>query len=219
MAQSPRTWTHADQALLYTCHLVADRLAGRPMQPAQMSVPFPPQLGHDERYLAADSFTLSLFQAVGDGSYEHDSGFFFATGKAGLAATAGLAAARAVGNSNRRNQAAQDAVARWVPRYTGGITVSDHGIYFKTFEDFFSWDWGTLQSAEIQGFNTVLLAAPTSDGRTAHWLLQSPYAELAFVLWATERYPRHPQLDNLQWLPPNWVPWAREQGHLPALGS
>lgn len=217
MAQAKRSWTDADQALLYTCYLAGDRLGGRPMRPATVAAPFPPRFSSQERYVAAGQFTLSIFDAPGDGSYQHNSGFFFATGRVGLAATAGVAATRAIGNSRRRKQAAQASVARWMPRYNGILTVSELGVYMRTMQDFIAWDWAMVESAEVVGFNTVVVAAPTSDGRLAHWLLQSPYAELSFVLWATDRYPTHPQLADHRWLPANWVRWARDQGHPPAL--
>lgn len=219
MGTSARTWTDADQALLYTCHLASDLLAGRQMHPSPVAAPFPPRFATDERYLAAGGFTLSIYDAVGDGSYIQDAGFFFATGKAGLAATAGIAAARARSNSKRRKEAARDMVPRWVPQHTGIVTVSDHGIYLRTPQDFFAWNWVTLRSAEVAAFNTVVLAAPTANGRIAHWQFHSMYAELAFLLWATTRYPGHPQLVDQRWLPPNWVRWAREQGQTPALAE
>ena len=217
MAQAQRSWTDADQALLYTCHLAGDRLAGRPMRPASVAAPFPPRFSAQERYLATGQFTLSIYDAPGDGTYQHNSGFFFATGRAGLAATAGVAATRAIGNSRRRKQAAQATIAHWLPRYNGILTVSDLGTYMRTMQDFIAWDWAMVESAEVVAFNNVVVAAPTADGRLAHWLLQSPFAELTFLLWATDRYPAHPQLSGHRWLPPNWVPWAREQGHPPAL--
>lgn len=217
MDNSTRTWTDADQALLYTCHLASDLLAGRAMRPARVPTPFPPQFSAQERYLAAGDFTLSIFDAPGDGTYQRDSSFFFATGRAGLAVTAGLAATRAVGNSRRKKQAAQDAIPRWLRRYAGIITISDHGLYLRTPQDFLSWNWALMQSCEVIGFNQVVVASPTADGRLTHWLLQSPYAELTFVLWAAARYPTHPQLADNSWLPDNWARWARDQGRPPAL--
>ena len=219
MANAPRTWTDADQALLYTCHLAADLFAGRPMRPAPVAVTFPPRLSATERYLATSNFTLSTFDPAGDGSYTHNSSFFFATGKAGLAATAGFAAATAVGNSRRRKEAQRNLVPRWIPAYQGMLTVSDCGIYVSTPQDFFTWSWDSLESAEVAGFSNVILNAPTSDGRIRPWLLQSHYAELVFLLWAIHRYPQHPQLAHQGWLPPNWSRWASDQGRQPALES
>jgi len=215
--QPIRSWTHADQALLYTCYLAADLLGDRPLRPAPVRTPFPPRFAADETYLASGPFSLSIHAAPGDGSYHHDSSFFFATGKAGLAATAGFAAARAVGNSRRRAAAQEQTIARWLPRHTGEITVSDRGMYLRNIQDFFAWDWHSIDSAEVVGFNTVILAAPTTAG-TTHWLLQSQYAELVFLLWAKVRYPGHPQLVGDAWLPENWAHWATAQGHRPAVG-
>lgn len=56
--QPQREWTDNDQALLYTVHLVADLLADRPMRPAPVRTPFPPQYSREEKYLASSNFTL-----------------------------------------------------------------------------------------------------------------------------------------------------------------
>ena len=214
--QPQREWTDNDQALLYTVHLVADLLADRPMRPAPVRTPFPPQYAREEQYLASSNFTLYSYRGLGDGSYMHDSSFFFATGSGGLAATAGFAAARALGNSRRRNQAARDAVARWLPRHTGEVTVSDHGVYFRNLQDFFAWHWGAIDSAEMMGFNQLVIAAPSTAG-TMHWMLESLYAELVFALWAKARHPSHSQLVTGDWLPENWLRWATDMGQRPAI--
>ena len=215
--QPERAWTDADQALLYTCHLAADVLAGRQPRPAPCPSPFPPQFSTYEQFLATGPFSLSTYDAPGDGTYSHDSSFFFATGKAGLAATAGLAAARAAGNSQRRKQAAYQTIPRWIPVYSGTVTVSDEGAYLRTMQEFIPWDWPMIRSAQMVGFNLGVLAVPRADGRLGHWLLQSHYAELVFVLWAAKMYPSHPQLVDGSWLPANWLHWARDQGQSPAL--
>jgi hypothetical protein len=208
-----RTWTDADQALLYTCHLAADVLAGQQPRAAPIPSPFPPQFSTSEQLLATGPFTLSSYEAPGDGGYNHESSFFFATGKAGLAATAGFAAARAAGNSRRRRRALNDTIPRWVPVYSGTITVSDEGAYLRTMQEFICWDWPMIRSAQIVGFNQGVLALPRADGRLGHWLLQSQFAELVFAVWAAKVYPSHPQLADGSWLPPNWLRWARAQGH------
>lgn len=73
--QPQREWTDNDQALLYTVHLVADLLADRPMRPAPVRTPFPPQYSREEQYLASSNFTLYSYRGLGDGSYMHDSSF------------------------------------------------------------------------------------------------------------------------------------------------
>lgn len=219
MAKRPpeRSWTDADQALLYTCHLTADVLAGRRPNPPPIASPFPPQFSRDERFLAAGEFTLSTFAAPGDGSYMRDSGFFFATGTVGLTATAAVAAARAAGNSRRRSQALRATDPRWLPVYSGTLTLSEEGAYLRTMQEFIPWAWPTIRSAQIVGFNQSVVAVPRADGHLGHWLLQSHYSELLFVLWAARVYPAHPQLTTGAWLPPNWLAWARDQGHQTAL--
>jgi hypothetical protein len=50
-----------------------------------------------------------------------------------------------------------------------------------------------------------------------HWMLESPYAELVFALWAKARYPSHSQLVTGDWLPENCLRWATDMGHRPAI--
>jgi hypothetical protein len=53
---------------------------------------------------------------------------------------------------------------------------------------------------------------PVSDRNGSHgpisWILESHWAELAFVLWAIVRNPQHPQIIDGSWLPQHWAQWA-----------
>ena len=82
--------------------------------------------------------------------------------------------------------------------YSGTVTVSDEGAYLRTMQDFIPWDWPMIHSAQMVGFNQGVLAVPRADGRLGHWLLQSHYAELVFVLWAAKIYPSHPAAPGRQ---------------------
>ena len=105
-------WTPRDESLLRTAFAVhcilTDHFDEVPGIPVPFAVPgqFP-----QNRVIATAPFTLYSFQAAGDGSYVHDNGFFFATGEYGLALTAGVGLARAIGNSQRRNAAQADATS------------------------------------------------------------------------------------------------------------
>ncbi len=170
-----RPWTEGDQALLYTCHLAADLQAGRPMNPAAVSVPFRPQLTPAERFLA--------------------------TGPGVLMAQTALPASP----------------PQWEVRHRGWLTVSEEGIYLQDSQALLVWDWPMLHAAQMVGVNQLSLTVVHPEGPVAWWLLQSPYAELAFVVWAHAMHTGHPQLADDSWLPPGWLAWAHAQGRAPAL--
>ena len=107
--KSPRpTWTDRDSALWHTCEIAVDLANGIIPRPRlEVVASFPPQFGRDEEFLASGPFELFDFHAPGDGTYMHSGSFFFATGAAGLAATAAVAVGRAIGNGSRRRAAEQ----------------------------------------------------------------------------------------------------------------
>jgi len=51
-----------------------------PLPRQQVASLFPPQLGYDEQFWAVGPFSLLEQRALGDGSYQHNGGFFYATG-------------------------------------------------------------------------------------------------------------------------------------------
>lgn len=81
------------------------------------------RLEGDEKVLAQGPFQLLEHRAPGDGTYVHDAGMFYATGLAGSLTTIGVAAARASKNKRARQQAAANAVPRWM---TIGSPVVGH---------------------------------------------------------------------------------------------
>src|SRR5690606_32039467 len=92
---------------------VAAAATGREVLPLQpVLTNFAPQGGPHDVLLCGGPYELLTFRPLGDGSYQHNGGFFFATGGVGLALTAGAMIARGVGNRSRREAAAQAAVPR-----------------------------------------------------------------------------------------------------------
>lgn len=191
-----------DVAIWQTCHINelvdAAQLGTWQGPPAHFALGRPA-----ERVLATGPFTLSSFQAVGDGTYTHDSGFFFATGRYGTALTLGTMAGRAIGNSRRRQQAARDAQPRWVPIAAGQIWVSQFGFYCQEQAQFYSWDFGAIDAAQLLGPGHLQIMGTSHNG-PINWVLTSDWAELVFTMWARQRQPGHPQFSQGGWIPPGW---------------
>jgi len=116
-------------------------------------------------------------------------------------------------------RAGNDPIAgQWQVRRRGSVTVSEEGLYLLDRQALTVWDWPMIHAAEVVGFNQLSLTVVHPEGPVAWWLMQSPYAELAFVLWAAAVHPEHRQLAENRWLPPGWPAWVTAQGRqLPAL--
>lgn len=156
---------------------------------------------------------LSTWDSPGDGTYYHSGGTFIATGKGGLALTAGIAGVQAMRNSSRRRQAAAAAQPRWIPADQGLIHGS-HGFYLQTPTGFHAWDWGSVHSAQVIGIGKAWIQGQSDRGPIS-WVIDSHWAEMIFVLWALVCNRCHPQLIGGCWLPPHWMPWAADQGFPP----
>lgn len=192
-----------DTAVWHTCQLNelidVGQLSTWPFIPAT----FAPQFAADERVLAVGTFELSEFGAVGDGSYTHDSGMFFATGRGGLTITAAAAAARAIGNSSRRNAARADAAPRWYVIDQGQISVTSHGFYLMSPQGLFPWAYTDLSAVQLNGPGLLWFTGQSQNGPVS-WVLATDWAELLFTLWARVCHPQHPQFYGGVWVPPGW---------------
>jgi len=203
---------------MYSCHVVAALRAGRPeLLTAHIGVTFAPSLGEGEQILAHGGFVLSEFRAPGNGTYTHDSSFFFATGGGGLALTGLFAGARAVGNASRRSQAAADSVPRWVESDRGSLIVGTHGFYLQSGLGHRSWGWDSVVGAEMVSADQVDLHGQSTNG-PVRWVLTSPWAPLLFALWCLARHSQHPRFISNGWLPYGWWERAIVEGHRPAIG-
>ena len=223
-AQTERSWTDYDSCLWHTCRIVGAMLDGTV---ADLEVPpstFAPKFdAQRELMLASGYFDLGWWGSPGNGSYQPSSGMLVATGRGGLALTAGYFGAQAWVNSRRRQQALADSVPRWLPIQQGVLHVSSHGFYMSSQSGLFPWDWRAIDDARMTGPGVLEFRGSSEQGQV-HLQLVSHWSELCFALWAVARHPRHPQLAGAQWLPPGWVAWASAQGYhppavLPALGS
>lgn len=212
-------WTSRDSALWHTCEIAVDLAGGTVPQPRlQIAAAFPPQLGRDERFWAAGPFALLEERAAGDGTYLHNGGFFFATGPAGLTATAAAAAFRAAGNARRRRAAEQSVIPRWTQIEQGTLYVSPYGVHLQSPRALGAWGWSSITAASMVGPAAMHMFADSAQGQVS-WILQSDWAELAFVTWALARHRRHPQLLTGAWLPPGWLQWCAGQAHPTRLKS
>ncbi|HIY67372.1 MAG TPA: hypothetical protein H9830_13985 [Candidatus Agrococcus pullicola] len=209
MNAGPRQWTSADAALWHAISIVNDLRSERvPVQRVSTAFPIAP----DEVAFAGGPFTMDSMRALGDGSYVHDSSFVFGTGAFGLAMTAGTLFGSAVGNAQRRSQAASDAQIAWRPDFGGTITVTSRGFYLATNTGLFRWTWDAIQLAEMDAF-TVLVMQGQSEGGPVTWRMTSDWSELVFALWALSMHPDHPQFATDEWIPQNWIAWAASVGY------
>jgi hypothetical protein len=201
-------WTAADQALLFTCAVAADLAGGIiPETVPSMCPPWAPQLGSHEVFLAYGPYREWSFRPLGDGSYVGTSTFAFGS----PLFVGGMLAANAIGNANRRARASADAVPRWMPVASGEFAVSDQGMYFRS-AGLGTWMWSQVAAMCMISRGRVDLTP--ANGAKA-FVVESPWAELAFVVWALRVHPNHPQLLSGGWLPPGWSEWARAQGREP----
>lgn len=206
-------WTDRESILWQTCSYVAALVEGRePAPPSEIMTTFVPQGGPADMLLAQGPHERLSFRALGDGTYTHDSGYFFATGPAGLAASAGVAVFRAAGNSNRRHAARAAAQQRWVVEDSGHVTVGTEGFHLATHEGVFYWTWGSITAASLVAPENLEMYGDSTVG-PVHWILHTPWAELIFVLWALRRHRRHPQLVTGTWLPPGFLDHVADQGY------
>lgn len=212
-------WTDRDTALWHTCEIAAVLAHGRIPPPRQQVVSiFPPQLAPDEQYWAAGPYLLNEELAPGDGSYVHDSGYFLATGRGGLTATAAVAAFRAAGNARRRRRAEEAAVPRWTPIEHGTVYLSAYGFSLHGPGGVSPWGWPSVTAAQMVAPGAVHLLGASVRGQVS-WILQSDWAELLFVAWALARHRQHPQLITGSWLPPGWLQRCAEFSQQTRLAS
>ncbi|WP_126130586.1 hypothetical protein [Arthrobacter agilis] len=197
-------WTARDEALWSTAEMGVLLRQNRLKQRQRMSVPFAMHHASDETPYAHGPFRLLSLQAAGDGSYVHNGSSLIATGRGAVPMMLGFAAARAAGNASRRRHAAAMAQSQWTPIDTGTLTVSDYGFYMHTPTAIHAWNWDSIQMATLIGPGSLQIFGQSAHG-AINWILESDWAELVFLFWATVRCPDHEQLLGRTWLPDDWV--------------
>lgn len=158
----------------------------------------------ENRIIANAPVIVHSYQAMGDGSYAHDSGFFFATGRGGLALTAGAAIGRAIGNSHRRAAAQRQAQPNWYPIDSGQVFVNQFGFYLRTRTDLLFWGWDSILECQMVDRGKVIFLGESLQGRV-NYILETDAAELIFALWSLVSQPMHVQFQQKIWLLPEWL--------------
>jgi len=214
-----RRWTDHDTALWHACDVDQKLRTGRRSDLPLVAVPFALSLGDQrEQIVASGRFEMATWEAVGDGSYMHKSGFFLGAGGPALALGAAFLGANAIGNAARKNKARRDQEPRWVWGTKGDLHVGTHGFYLLTPAALLTWGWHAIDSAQIAAPATLWIQGRSTTGPTS-LMIRSIWAELAFLLWSRARNPRHPQLIDRSWLPAGWAAWARTHGEIPGVGA
>ena len=199
-----KDWSSHDAGVWHTCDIAASIIHGRLNQRPEILAPFPMRFDSTEKLLAYGGFDLLVIGTLGDGTYQHNSGFLFATGAAGLALTGAHAVTKAMGNSRRRREAEAAAAPRWLKVDGGTLWVSSHGFYMQTSAGLFPWNWQAIDSMAMVAPADVHVQGQSQTDAIS-WRFRSDWAELLFVVWALVRHPRHPQLLDGSWLPDGWV--------------
>lgn len=201
----PDTWTVRDAALWRTAELASSILRKKLEHQPTLPVPFAVHLGgaHEGIY-AHGPFRLLEFRASGDGTYVHNSSVVAATGRGAIPFILGFAATQAVGNAARRNQAANLAQQRWQPIDHGTVSVSNYGFYMHTPSAIHAWPWNSINLAELTGPGQLKIQGQSQSG-SVNWILESHWAELIFVFWASACNPTSPQFVTRTWLPQDWL--------------
>ncbi len=213
-----REWTSYDDGLLSTLHVVNNVLRDQGTRLHHLHPPFVTDYAGGERVYTQAPLQVLDWAAPGDGSYQHSSSFFLATGRGGLAMTAAVAAFRSAENSDRRAQAARDAIPRWLPVDQGTAWISNRGLWLQTMRGVFLWPWESMQGMQVLGQGHLQIQGQSSAG-PINWQIVSPGAELVFALWVLARRVPHPQWLDRSWIPTNWIPWATSLGRPTPFGD
>ncbi|WP_141566079.1 hypothetical protein [Citricoccus sp. CH26A] len=198
-------WSQRDRMLLRTAQVIHAHAHGEFDQILPVPVDFAVGGTYPEnRIVAVAPFSVYSLEARGDGSYAHDGGFFLATGRGGLAITAGAALGRAVGNARRRAAAARAAQPSWHHLEGGMLCVNQFGFYLRTPTSLLWWDWGSILECHMVEPGRLGMLGMTPAGQCTY-LIESDLAELVFATWAMKRQPQHVQFLHRVWLLPDWI--------------
>ncbi|MFB9072786.1 hypothetical protein ACFFIO_11060 [Citricoccus parietis] len=198
-------WTARDQMLLRTAQVMHAYAHGEFDQIHPVPVDFAVAGTFPEnRVIASAPFRRAVYGSGGDGSYVHNSGLFLATGRFGLALTAGAALGRAIGNSRRRADAQRMAQADWRPFDQGAVFVNQYGFYLRTAAGLLWWGWDDLLECQMVEPGRLAMLGVTPEGQR-NFMLDSDLAELLFATWALVRQPQHWQFLQRVWLIPAWL--------------
>ncbi|WP_028279242.1 hypothetical protein [Arthrobacter sp. H5] len=204
--ETPETdWTARDETLWTTAEIAVLLKRGELDRRMPQAVPFAMQLGgHEEKIFVHGPFQLLAWVAPGDGSYMHNNSTMVAMGRGAVPAVLAFGAVRAMGNATRRARARELAQPRWIPIDHGTLSVGSFGFYMHTTHALHSWGWKSIHLASLTGPGSLQIDGQSADG-PVRWILNSDWAELVFVLWASVCNPDHPQMTGRVWLPEDWA--------------
>ena len=204
-------WSAHESALWWTCNFVRD-LTRSGRLPPPVPVTFAMQQAEDEFVYQWGNYHRSWFGAQGRAGYRRS--FLFAGGFSplGMGLGALTLGASAVLNASRKARARQAATPMWRLSDSGTIYISTHGYYIAN-------QYGLLPFA-YDGHVSATLVQPgvfqydmfMADGSQQRFATSTNWAELIFVTWAMKHCPNHPQLQNLGWLPHEFIERVRDAG-------
>lgn len=200
-------WSYEDEALLHTAivlHAVLTN-ADVPTIPAHFAM-----VGAEEGELlvASGPYSQQWFGAVGDGTYTSSTYAF--GGPLTMAATLGVSA---IGNAGRRRRARYAATPKWHTLDDGVLHVSTLSMYFEGQEGWRPWTFDGIDTAQMLARCAIEHSGRSDSGEACRLQTRSPWAELAFALWAIRRGVRHPHLPFL--FPQDWRDRAQALGIAP----
>lgn len=206
-------WSARDEALWVTAELgllLRRRELGRWQG---VVVPFPLQCSADETPYVFGPFRLLSFEAPG-GGIRLDQLLLARRGALpqllGLGAAHSTGTATSAGISWRRHWASAPAHPRWVEVHSGTVTVSGSAFYLHTPTEVLPWCWESIEAATLIAPGSLHLVGGSADGPFSR-VLESDWAELILLFWASARRPEHEQLRERTWLPEEWV--SRASAH------
>lgn len=201
----PEAWTTRDGALWKTAELASAVLKRKLEEEPTFPVPFALRFGGaSEGVYAHGPFQLFEVRAGGDGSYVQNSSVVAATGRGAVPFMLGFVATQAIGNAARRNHANNQAHLQLQTIDHGTVGISNYGFYLHTPAAVHAWQWRDVTLAELTGPGQLRIQGQSNRG-SVNWILESDWAELIFVFWASVCNPTHQQFVTRTWLPQEWV--------------
>ncbi len=204
-------WSAHESALWWTCNVVRD-LTRSGRLPAPIPVAFAKQLGQDEFVYQWGSYDRSWFGAAGSADYRES--WLVAGGLSPMGMRMGVLTlgASAILNARRRARAEQAATPQWRPEGSGTIYISTHGYYLASANGFHPFASHQVMTASLVQPGVIAYDLAMADGSPQRFAMRTIWAELIFVTWALRHCASHPQLQNLGWLPDEFMERIRDAG-------
>jgi hypothetical protein len=204
-------WSAHESALWWTCNFVRD-LTHSGRLPPPLPVAFVMRHDQNEFVYQWGNYGRSWFGAEGSAGYRTSwlvAGGFSPLGIGLGALTLGASAAL---NANRRARANQAATPMWRPCDSGAIYISTHGYYMANQHGILPFAYNGHVSANLVQPGVIQCDMFMADGSQQRFATSTNWAELIFVTWALKHCPNHPQLQNLGWLPREFIERIRDAG-------